>query len=249
MISEKNISGKNILITGATAGIGRAMAYYFHEKEANLILASRSESRLNAIASELKENILVYPIDLSKVGDVKGLFEFIKVHAIKLDAIVHCAGVTANVPIKANDAEQMEYIFRLNFVAFAELCKYAASKRYTNEGASIVAMSSTASFCGGKGLSIYSSTKAAINNFVKSAAVELSSRKIRVNAIAPAMVETDMYYKTIKECPDVEEGVKYSQPFGLIQPEYIAYLAEFLISEKAKYISGSTIAVGAGAVY
>ncbi len=243
------LTRKNILITGATAGIGRAMTYYFHEKGANLILASRSETKLNAIVSDLKENILAYPIDLSKIGDVKELFEFIRTHAIKLDAVVHCAGVTANVPLKTNDADQMEYIFRLNFEAFAELCKYASSRRYTNEGASIVAMSSTASLCGGKGLSIYSSTKAAINNFVKSAAMELSSRKIRVNAIAPAMVETDMYYKTIKECPDVEQGVKYSQPFGLIQPDYIAYLAEFLISDKAKYISGSTIVMGAGAVY
>lgn len=243
------ISGKNILITGATAGIGRAMTYYFYSQGANLVISSRSETKLNDIASELKENIQTYAIDFSRPENIKQLFEMIKSHSIKLDGIVHCAGVTANVPIKANDIEQMEYIFRLNLEAFAELCKYASNKRYTNEGASIVGMSSTASFCGGKGLSVYSATKAAINNFVKSAAVELSNRKIRVNAIAPAMVETDMYYKTIQECPDVEQGIKYSQPFGLIQPEYIAYLAEFLISEKAKYISGSTIVVGAGAIY
>lgn len=243
------ISGKNILITGATAGIGKAMTYYFHSQDANLVIAARSEEKLNSIASDLEENILACPIDLSQPEAVKELFEFIKSHSIKLDGIVHCAGVTANIPIKANFQAQTEYMLRLNFEAFTELCKHASSKRYSNEGASLVVLSSTVSLCGDKGLSIYSATKAAINTFVKCAAMELSPRKIRVNAIAPSMVETDMYYKTIEECPDMEQIVKYSQPFGLIQPEYIAYLAEFLISEKAKYISGSTIVVGAGHVY
>lgn len=243
------ITGKNILITGATAGIGKAMTDYFYSKGANLIVAARSKEKLNNILYKLNKNILTCPLDLSKPENIKELFEFIKSHSIKLDGIVHCAGATANIPIRANDVSQTEYLFRLNFEAFSEICKYASSKQYSNDGASVIAISSTASLCGNKGLSIYSATKAAINNFVKSAALELSSRKIRVNAIAPAFVDTDMYYKTIEECPNVEQEIKYSQPFGLIQPEYIAYIAEFLISEKAKYISGSTIVLGAGSVF
>ena len=137
----------------------------------------------------------------------------------------------------------------INVEALAQILKFASSKRFTNDGCSIVAMSSSASLCGDKGLSVYSASKAAVNILVKSAAIELTCRNIRVNAIAPAMVRTEMYYRTIEEIPSMEYVVKANQPFGVIEPEYIAHLADFLTSEKSKYITGETIVVGAGHVF
>lgn len=239
------IAGKKILITGATSGIGYAMAKYFHLQKAELVLTARTEEKLEAMEKDLG-GVLVYPVDLSKLENIRILFDFIKKNSMKLDGIVHCAGAVVHAPIKVNSTEKMEDTMRLNFESFVEICKYASSKRYTNDNASIIAISSTASFGGEKGLSIYSASKAAINNFVKSAAREFASRNIRVNAVAPAAVEAGMYYQSIQLFPEREELLKERQPLGLIQPEYIVYLAEFLLSEKSRYISGTTILMGAG---
>lgn len=241
--------GKNILITGASSGIGRAMARHFHECGATVIMVARRKEVLAALASELGERAIFLAEDLSVLENVQNVFLFCKESGLKIDGIVHCAGVTASMPLRANDIARMEEIMHVNVEAFAQICKFASSKRYTNDGAGIVAMSSSASLCGDKGISIYSASKAAVNLLVKSAAMELSSRKIRVNAIAPAMVRTEMYYETLKEIPNMESVVAGNQPFGVIEPEYLAYLAEFLLSEKAKFITGAIITVGAGHIF
>lgn len=241
--------GKNVLVTGASSGMGRAVTRLMYQEGATVVAVARGQEKLRALAEELGERVLVYPADLSELEGVQGLFDFCKKNSLKLDGIVHCAGTAMTCPLRANSIEKTEYLMRVNFESLVEICRFAASKRYTNEGASIVALSSTAALCGDRGLSVYSASKAAINTFVKSAAMELVSRKIRINAIAPAMVQTQMYYDTIEEIPSMEAVIQNAQPFGLIEPEAIAELAEFLLSEKAKYITGSIIIVGAGHVF
>lgn len=243
------ICNKNILVTGASSGIGNAMARHFHNCGANVIVVARRKEKLELLASEFGKRIIVYPTDLSVLDNVQKMFDYCKGLRIKLDGIVHCAGLTASIPLRVNDISLMEKIMRTNTESLAQICKYASSKRYTNDGASIVAISSTASLCGDKGLAIYSASKAAVNLLVKSAALELSTRKIRINAIAPAMVRTEMYYETIKEIPAMEGIVAANQPFGIIEPSSLADLAEFLLSEKSKYITGSIIVVGAGHIF
>ena len=243
------LDGKNILVTGASTGIGCAMAKYFSSQGAEVVLVSRSKEKLLDVAKDLPNPSHIFPADLTVLENVKAMFDFCKANGLKLDGIAHCAGLTMSLPLRANDISKMEAIMRVNVEALAEICKFAAKKSYTNDGAAIVAMSSSASLCGDKGIAIYSASKAAVNILVKSAAIELASRNIRVNAIAPAMVRTEMYYETIRAIPAMEGVVAANQPFGLIEPEYLAYLAEFLLSEKAKYISGSIVVVGAGHVF
>lgn len=243
------LTGKIILVTGASSGIGRAMAKFFSSQGASVILVARSKEKLDMLADELGKSAYVVPSDLSVLDNVKKVFLYCKENSLKLDGIVHCAGMTMSVPIRANDNQRMEELMRVNVGAFAEICKYASSKRYTNDGASVIAMSSTASFRGDKGLGIYSASKAAINTLVKSVAMELATRRIRVNAIAPSMVRTEMYYETLKDIPEMERIVLESQPLGLIEPEYIAYLAAFLLSEQSRYITGTVVVVGAGNVF
>lgn len=243
------MKNKNILITGASSGIGLAMARHLHAGGANIIIVARTKEKLENLALELGERVLVCPADLSVLENVQQIFEFCKGSDIKLDGIIHCAGVTASEPLRVNNIEKMGQIMRVNVEALAQICKFASSKRYTNNGASIIAMSSTASLCGDRGIAVYSASKAAVNILVKSAALELSARNIRVNAIAPAMVRTEMYYETIREIPQMEDIVAANQPFGVIEPEQLGYLAEFLLSEKSKYITGTIIAVGAGHIF
>lgn len=239
---------KTILVTGATSGIGSAMTQFFHKNGAVLVAVGRNQERLRALVSDLGDRIWTYAADLSELENVRKLFDFCKENKLKLDGIVHCAGVTLNCPLRANDITETEHLLRTNVEALIEMCHFASSGRYVNKGASIVALSSTASLCGVRGLAAYSASKAAVNSLVKSAAMELSPRQIRVNAIAPAMVRTQMYYDTIAQIPDMETAVQANQPFGLIEPESIAEIAAFLMSSKAKYITGSVLVVGAGNV-
>lgn len=244
------LNGKYILVTGASSGIGEAITKHLLSSGANVVMVARSVEKMNKIASNnWKGEAFVCNADLQELDSIKSIFDFCRVRNFKLDGIVHCAGITANMPVRVNDVERMDRLLRINVEALIQICKFASSKKYTNDGASIVAMSSSASIRGGKGLSVYSASKAAVNIFVKSAATELSSRGIRINAIAPAMVKTEMYYETIKEIPSVEYGVINGQPLGIIEPVHIAYLSEFLLSEKAKYITGEVIVVGAGNIF
>lgn len=239
---------KTILVTGATSGIGNSMVRLFRENGMAVVAAGRNQERLRTLSSDLGGQIWTYAADLSELKNVRKLFDFCRENKLKLDGIVHCAGVTLNCPLRVNDISETEQLMRINVEALIEICHFASSGRYVSKGASIVALSSTASLCGGRGLAAYSASKAAVNNLVKSAALELSPRQIRVNAIAPAMVRTPMYYDTIAQIPDIEAAVQANQPFGLIEPESIAEIAAFLMSDKAKYITGSVLTVSAGNV-
>lgn len=240
---------KVVLITGASSGIGYAMSRYFYSKGAKVVMVARNHEKLTKMAEEMGDRAYVYSTDLSIMENIKSIFDFCKEKTLKLDGIVHCAGLTANIPLRVNDIDIMDQIMKVNVEAFAQMCKYVSSSKYSNDGASMVAISSSASLVGDKGIAIYSASKAALNVLVKSAAMELTSRKIRVNAIAPAMVNTEMYQNTLLETPHMKDIVESNQPFGVIEPEHIAYLAEYLISDKSKYITGETIVVGAGHVF
>ena len=242
------MQNKIILVTGATSGIGNSIVRLFHERGAVLVAVGRSQEKLQALASDLGERTWTYAADLVELENIRKLFDFCRENSLKLDGIVHCAGVTLNCPLRANDITETEQLMRINVEALMELCHFASSRRYVNKGASIVALSSMASLCGVRGLAAYSASKAAVNSLVKSAALELSPWQIRVNAIAPAMVRTQMYYDTIAQIPDMEASVQANQPFGLIEPESIAEIADFLMSDKAKYITGSILVVSAGNV-
>jgi len=243
------MQGKNILVTGASSGMGEAMTRHFYKEGATVIAVARNGQKLQTLKEELGSRLWVCPADLSIPENVRTIFGFCKENGLKLDGIVHSAGVTMNCPLRSNRIESMEQLMRVNFEALVEICHYASNKSYAKEGAAIVAISSTAGLRGGKGVAVYSASKAAVNNLVKSAAMELLPRKIRINAIAPTMVRTKMYYDTVEEIPNIEEMVNAAQPLGLIEPESIAEVAHFLLSEKARYITGSILTVGAGDVF
>ena len=239
---------KTIIVTGATSGIGKAMAQKFFAEGARVIAVGRNKTVLQEI-SDVGENnsgIVPFEADLAQLENVQAIFDYCKQNGWKIDGIAHCAGITLNVPLRVNNIEDTGHLFRINVEALAEICRMAASRRYVSAGASIVALSSTAALDGGKGIAVYSASKAAVSVLVKAAAKELIGRKIRVNAIAPAMVRTRMYEETIRELPDLKESLQWSQPLGLIEPENIAELASYLMSEKARYITGTTVVVGAG---
>lgn len=233
----------NILVTGATAGIGRATAEYLDSVGHRIVMVARRNDVLCEIASSMENNPLCIAYDLLDLENIERIFIQCNQANVKLDGLVHCAGINRDMPIKVNDVAVMMDVTKLNYMAFVELGKYFSSPRYSNTGSSIVAMSSTAVFSCLKSMCSYTATKAAVDTTVRIMAKEFAKRKIRVNSIQPTYVDTEM----IRNIPDWEAKAA-AMPLGLIEPIQIAYLIEFLLSDKAKYISGSQIKVSSGSI-
>lgn len=235
---------KKILITGASSGIGEQTARYLSEQGYDTILVARNSGKLEQMAKELPSRTYVFPADLMELEKIEEIFVFCQEQGIVLDGLVHCAGLARNNSVKMNDIEDMQTTFRVNYEAFVELAKYFSRRKYSVKGASVVVLSSTSSITCRASTVNYSSSKAAVNAAVKVMAKELGRRLIRVNSILPGYVRTPMTASD-KLAADVENR----QPFGFIEPEYVAYLIEFLLSEKGKFITGANIPISGGMTY
>lgn len=238
---------KAILVTGASSGIGAAVSKYLSEQGYFVVLTARNHSKLSQIADNLCGEKLILPYDLSDLEHIENIFVSSREKGIKFDGLVHCAGINIDIPIRSNDVDIMKEVTTVNYYSFVELGKFFYKKKYSNNQASIVTISSSAAESCSKGMCTYASSKAAMNAAVKVMGKEFLKRKQRVNAIMPTFVDTPMAARMDASLGDLKHKVT-GQPLGLIDPVQIAYLAEFLISDKSSYITGACIPVSAGAI-
>ena len=227
---------KTILITGASSGIGNIVAQHLNKIGYRVALVSRNKHKLDELKNKLTNDTLSIPYDLQDLDNINKIFEILGTENVKLYGLIHCAGINRDQPLKTNSITDMINVINVNLLSFIELCKYFSSKRYSVDGGAIVAMSSTAVYGCDKSMCTYSASKAGVDASVRVISKELARRKIRVNSIQPTYVNTEM----AKATSDYEAKIR-ALPLGVIEPEYIAYLIEFLLSEKSKYISGSNI--------
>lgn len=234
---------KNILITGASSGIGKEISLYLAKQGTTVILIGRNEERLREIKEQIGDKAYTYVCDLNHTEKIRGIFDFCHENGLKLDGMVHSAGISEPMPVRSVSIQNVEETMRVNCMSFAELGKYFGGKRYSNEQASVVAISSLAATRPAMGQVSYAASKAALNSMVEVMSKEFLKRKIRVNAIMPSYVDTPM----------VAEGGRFGMnngidqmPLGVIEPIQIAYLTEFLLSDRSKYITGAAIPVSAG---
>lgn len=230
-----------VLITGASSGIGKAMAEYLSGSGYRVVLVARHLEKLQEVADKISGEVLCIPYDLQDLCNIETIFKKCSDNGIKLYGMVHCAGINRDQPVKTNNLNDMIEVMNLNLMSFIELAKYFYKKKYSKDGGSIVAMSSMAAFVCAKGMCTYSASKAGIDASVQVMSKEFAKRKIRVNSIQPSFVNTPMARMTVNY-----EAKIAAQPLGVIEPQYIAYLAGFLLSDAAKYISGSNIKISAG---
>lgn len=235
--------GKWILVTGCSSGIGRVTAKYLDSVGYNLVLLARRADALTVLSEELSNLSLVMPCDLCDLEEIGRVFEICKEKGIKFDGMVHCAGIGANVPVRGNIIAEMQNTMTTNFFSFIELCKYFGLRKYSNDGASIVAISSISPLTCLPGSCNYAASKSAVNTSVRVMAKEYMKRGLRINAILPGYVNTPLG-------PAEDDPVYLSQqPLGIIRAEYIAYMVEFLLSEKGRYITGTLIPISGGMNY
>lgn len=236
---------KWILVTGASSGIGETVCKYLSSQGYGVVLVARSSDKLREISQNLPGENFYISYDLSNLDYIEKIFTACKEKEIKLDGLVHCAGINSDIPVRSNDIKIMQDVTTINYFSFVEMGKYFCKRKYSNEGASVVAISSRAANDCRKGMCTYSASKAALNASVKVMGREFLKRRQRVNAIMPAFVDTPMSEQADKSLGGLERKME-SQPFGLIEPLQIAYLVEFLLSDKSIYMTGACIPVSGG---
>ena len=242
--------GENILVTGASDGIGKAICILLNSLGANVIGIARSEDKLKLLKEEMtyKEKFSYVIRDLSvDIDELPNLVSEIVKEYGKLNGLVYAAGKTELLPIKGLTITNLDNIYDINLKSLIMISKGFVDKRNSLDNSSIVYISSIASILGEKGMISYSISKAAINSLVKTLAVEVASRKVRVNCILPGYIETQMTLKTksINSNKFLNE-LETMYPLGLGEPEDIANIVTFLLSDKSRWITGQNIVVDGG---
>jgi 3-oxoacyl-[acyl-carrier protein] reductase len=241
------LSSKNALITGASQGIGEAIARAFAQNGAEtLFLLSRNAEKLNAvkqsIEAETRTKVEVYPCDMRNRHEIKETISAIKQGKHKIDILVNNAGVMLEGILRMAKPEAVEEMFETNVYGPIYLTQIATSSMVTNRKGSIINISSIIGTQGNAGNSVYSASKSAIIGFTKSLSKEMAALNIRVNAIAPGFIATDMVANV---------NAKYIETIGMQRlgtPEEVANLAVFLGSDLSAYITGQVIGVDGGMI-
>ena len=248
-MNPMSLVGKRILVTGASSGVGKAAAIIFSKLGAEVMLLARNEERLQETYDALEgQNHGIYLFDLYHIDEIPGLLKKITLEQGPLSGIFHSAGVTSIKSVALMKDKYIEAVFASSIKAALMLAKGFIQKNVKAEGGtSLVFMSSTLSIMGVSGLSIYSASKGAIDGAVKSLAVELASRKVRVNSLVSGGLETEMHTESLKNMGP-EELAAYEKrfPLGYGSAEDVAYAAAFLLSDAAKWITGTNLVIDGG---
>ena len=233
---------KTVLITGATGGLGQSIAYEFYEKKFNLILIGTNDAKLDALRSKFDRNTKVIKCNLAKVSEINDLFDEIKPSSI--DILINNAGITKdNLFLRMKDQDWDE-VLNINLKANYTLCKMVIKEMIKKRWGRIINISSAVAKMGNPGQTNYAASKAAIEGFTRSLALEIASRGITVNAIAPGFIKTEILDSI--DTSKLEEMTK-NIPIGRIgDPIDISKLVLFLASDESSYITGQVLHVNGG---
>jgi NAD(P)-dependent dehydrogenase (short-subunit alcohol dehydrogenase family) len=254
MAGDQPLSGRVILVTGASSGIGLAIARKAAECGAKIACCGRNAEKLREALVHLPGGgHEIHLFDSEDLAGVEAMVERVAGSMGKIGGVVHCAGMTAMFPLRDLQYDVAAKIFQINYFVFMALCKAACARgRYVPFETSIIGMSSMAAMSPLPSLSVYAASKAALNTSVVALARELSPKGVRINSICPNYVDTPMI-EPIKSVmgADVfmEERVRKSMPLGLIKPEEVADAAFFLLSGDSGKITGTNMVISAGASY
>lgn len=240
--SPFSLVGKQILVTGASSGIGKGIALACAKMGATVIVTGRNVERLNETLSLMPEgDHKAISADLTKAEDINRLVSELP----KLDGLVQCAGVGSRVPCKQIVKDDIAHVMQPNMEAPILLQTALLSKKKINKASSIVYIASRAYQSPSMGNAIYSASKGAIVAYAKCLALELAPRHIRVNCICPGMVWTDLITNLLNE-----EDLKVAEQnyplkrFG--QVDDVANLAIYLLSDASSWMTGGAIDISGG---
>jgi NAD(P)-dependent dehydrogenase (short-subunit alcohol dehydrogenase family) len=245
-----SLQGKVGVVTGASRGIGRAIALGFARAGADLALAARSKEDLESLASEIESmgrRAIAVPTDVTERDQIEHLMDRTVSDLGALDTLVNNAGgARFTAPLLALRPEGWTKVMRVNADATFHATQLAAQRMVDGGGGSIIQMSSVAGIEGAMTLSFYSAAKGAIRLMSQAVAKELATSGVRVNSIAPGWIATDLN-ANLREDADSDRAVVSSIPMGRWgQVEEVVGAAIFLASDAASFVTGSTIVIDGG---
>lgn len=242
------LSGKKVLITGAGRGIGKAIAHLFAEHGAEIFLNGRDETAIAQLRDELVATysaiVHLAVFDVADAESVKQGFRTLFAQTKSLDVLVNNAGILDDALIGMVSQAQIQQTFSANTFSVLYCSQYAARMMQRNKQGSIINMASIIGRVGNAGQAVYGGSKAAVIGITQSLAKELATQNIRVNAIAPGFIDTDM----ARSLPDDKFQQRLdSIAMGRIgSPEEVAKVALFLASDLSSYVTGQVIGVDGG---
>ncbi len=249
MFNPFSLKNKRILITGGASGIGRETAVLISKLGGEGVLFDQNYKGLLETRDLCENRPNIYEIDLNSDWRLieSRIKEDVGVNG-KLDGMVHCAGIPSLVPLRMLDEKECHKVMKINTYVGMELAKIFSSKKICNSaGGSIVYISSVYGQVGSACNLAYAASKASLIGITKALAIELASKKIRVNCIAPGFIKTDME-KGVKEKFDTthERKVEKLHPLGYGRPIDIANGIVFLLSEASGWITGIVMNIDGG---
>lgn len=231
---------KKFIVTGASSGIGRSTAIRLSQQGASVVLMSRNKEQLQETQNLMEgTSHQIIPVDLGQVEDMTELFDEIVSDGIKIDGLVHCAGMATILPLNMIKRNKLEECMNVNLYALLELTRLYAKKKYHNNPGSIVAVSSIVVRYPVKCQTVYAASKGAVNAAVQALAIELADKGIRINSVMPASTDTKMMQDAMSTMPDTTMKEKVNaQLLGVTQPEDIADAILFLLSDASRATTG-----------
>jgi 3-oxoacyl-[acyl-carrier protein] reductase len=243
------LTNKTAVITGCNRGIGKAILAKFASEGANIVACTRKiDDALSLFYEELEQsyNVKIYPItmDLECEESIKEAMRNVRSLKLHIDILVNNAGIASGGFMLMTPLSEIREVFQINYFAQVMITQHIAKMMMSNKRGSIIFMSSVLGLDSYQGGSAYGASKAAISLLTKSASKELGAFGIRVNAIAPNLVDTDM--AKLMEVKSYDKMISGSALNRLASTEEIANTALFLASDESSYITGQTIRVDGG---
>ena len=238
MTEEKKV----VLITGATGGLGFSIAGEFYKKKYKLILTGTNESKLDALSSKFTENTKVIKCNLAEITDIENKLKETGLGSV--DILINNAGITKDNLFLRMKEQDWDDVLSINLKANFSLCKMVIKDMVKKRWGRIINISSAVAKMGNPGQTNYGASKAAIEGFTRSLALEVASRGITVNAVAPGFIKTEIL-DSIN--PDKLNEMANNIPVGRIgNPSDISKTVSFLASDESSYITGQVLHVNGG---
>lgn len=243
----KKLEGKHVLITGASSGIGRAFAFKAAKNGAIITAIARRENELKKLIDEL--NLITgnrhqfLTLDLTEFDNIALQIKNIS----SIDVLVHCAGIVSPLPVKFIKNKHIDSIFPINTYAPMILTAELLSANKIKIDSSIIFISSISTQFPYFGGALYVSSKAALEAYARTLALELAPKKIRCNILSPALVKTDIYELTVANYTEQElKTYEQKYPLGFGEADDVANAILFFSSEDSKWITGQNLILDGG---